>query len=343
MSTADSVETLRRAGEFMYDPADDRTDVAPCDLHLERTVPVRRLPDERDRWLHGLDYSDEVFRNAVDEGVVDEMRRGGLDDDVLHALQSLASLSARRTAMAKADLFYATSEFTTLLAGAWPTIPLDSMAGTPPVGTGMVYLQQPMRMDTDTSHGVLQARAVTWTVLAPTRGQQADPPGIDTSTPLLVVWVTAYDEVHHIGRSEMARVQVKAGHTGESLSDYEVQGTTEVGQIGMAAMMLLQQDNLVETSDHAESEAARKAKGRKAQRKRETVKVVKLRRATREGMEQAHAAERSERHTRWIVRGHWRQQACGKGRTERRRVYIAPHYKGPEDGTLLVRATVFQW
>lgn len=336
--TAEHVETLRRAGSFMHDePEDDRTDVAPCDLHLDRTVPVRRLPDERDRWLQGLDYSDRVFREAVDDGIVEQMRRGELDDDVLYAVQSLASLSARRTAMAGADLFYATSEFTTLLAGAWPTIPLDSMAGTPPVGTGLVYLQQPLPLDTGTRHGVLQCRAVTWTVLQPS-GQHA--------TPLLVVWVTAYDEAHRIGRSEMSRVQVKAGRTGESLDDYEVAGGTEVvAQIGMAAMMLLQQDNLVETTDHGASEAQRKAKGRKAQRaaKVETVKVVKLRRATRDGMEQAHAAERSERHTRWIVRGHWRQQVCGKGRTERRRVYIAPHYKGPEDGTLLVRATVFQW
>lgn len=32
--------------------------------------------------------------------------------------------------------------------------------------------------------------------------------------------------------------------------------------------------------------------------------------------------------TRWWVRGHWRQQACGPGRTQRRPVYIAPHTAG---------------
>jgi hypothetical protein len=320
----------------MYEMPSEADAVASCDLHLERTVAVRRLPTERERWCNGLGYSDRVFREAVDDGVVEQMKRGELDEDVMYAVQSLASLSARRTALLKADLFYATSEFTTLLAGAWPTVPLDSMAVTPPVGSGFVYLQQPMPMDTGTQHGVLMVRGITWTVLQPT-GEHA--------TPLLVVWVTAYDTVHHIGRSEMARVQVKDGRDGSALEDYEVSGgADEVAQIGMAAMLLLQQDNLVTTEDHEPSEAARKARGRKAQqRKHEPVKVVRLRRATRRGLEEAHAAEASERHVRWIVRGHWRQQACGKGRTERRRIYIAPHYKGPEDGTLIVRETVFQW
>lgn len=327
-------ERLRRAGQFIYDEV-GAEGAASCDLHLDRTVPVRRLPAERDRWLHGLDYSDRVFREAVDDGAVEQMKRGALDDEVLAALQALASLSARRTALAEAEMFYATSEFTTLLAGAWSSMPLDSMAGAPPVGTGLVYLQQPLPLETGTVHGTLLARAVTWNVLQPS-DQHA--------TPLLAVWVTAYDEVHRIGRSEMATVQTKVGRSGDTLDDYQVVGTSMVGQVGMAAMMLLQQDNLVSTEDHGASEAQRKARGRKAQqRKAETVKVVRLRRATRQGMEQAHAAERSERHTRWIVRGHWRQQACGVGRTDRRRIYIAPHYKGPEDGTLVVRDTVFQW
>lgn len=32
--------------------------------------------------------------------------------------------------------------------------------------------------------------------------------------------------------------------------------------------------------------------------------------------------------SRWWVRGHWRQQACGPGRTQRRPVYIEPHTAG---------------
>lgn len=39
---------------------------------------------------------------------------------------------------------------------------------------------------------------------------------------------------------------------------------------------------------------------------------------------------------RHIVRGHYRNQAHGAGRADRRRIWIAPHWKGPEDGAELV-------
>ena len=38
---------------------------------------------------------------------------------------------------------------------------------------------------------------------------------------------------------------------------------------------------------------------------------------------------------RWVVRGHWRWQACGKGRKDRRLTWISPHVKGPEDAPLI--------
>lgn len=37
---------------------------------------------------------------------------------------------------------------------------------------------------------------------------------------------------------------------------------------------------------------------------------------------------------RWVVRGHWRNQPCGKGRTQRRRIWIQEHVAGPEDKPL---------
>lgn len=35
--------------------------------------------------------------------------------------------------------------------------------------------------------------------------------------------------------------------------------------------------------------------------------------------------------SRYVVRGHWRNQATGPGRQERTRMWIAPHWKGPRD------------
>ncbi len=40
---------------------------------------------------------------------------------------------------------------------------------------------------------------------------------------------------------------------------------------------------------------------------------------------------------RFAVRGHFRNQACGLARQSRKRIWIAPHWKGPELGARLAR------
>lgn len=40
---------------------------------------------------------------------------------------------------------------------------------------------------------------------------------------------------------------------------------------------------------------------------------------------------------RFVVRGHWRNQAHGAGRLERRRIRIEPHWRGPEAGLAMAR------
>lgn len=45
---------------------------------------------------------------------------------------------------------------------------------------------------------------------------------------------------------------------------------------------------------------------------------------------------------RTLVRGHWRRQACGKARLERKLIHIEPFWKGPEDGPIAVRSHVIR-
>lgn len=45
---------------------------------------------------------------------------------------------------------------------------------------------------------------------------------------------------------------------------------------------------------------------------------------------------------RWLVRGYWRQQACGPGRALRRPVFVAPHVKGPEGSPMVERVWVWR-
>lgn len=46
-------------------------------------------------------------------------------------------------------------------------------------------------------------------------------------------------------------------------------------------------------------------------------------------------------HVRWVVRGHWRQQAVGPNHSEHKPVFIAPHVRGPQGAQL--KTTVYQW
>ncbi len=72
------------------------------------------------------------------------------------------------------------------------------------------------------------------------------------------------------------------------------------------------------------------------------IRVVQLRRRETASTASDHGDEPADWTCRWIVRGHWRQQACGPGQRDRRPKYILPHVKGPEDKPLKPpRATVF--
>lgn len=46
------------------------------------------------------------------------------------------------------------------------------------------------------------------------------------------------------------------------------------------------------------------------------------------------------RKIRWVVRGHFRNQACGPKQSLRKQIYIEPHWKGSEDAPILVREHV---
>lgn len=39
----------------------------------------------------------------------------------------------------------------------------------------------------------------------------------------------------------------------------------------------------------------------------------------------------------FVVRGHWRNQACGRGRKKRRMIWIQPFWKGPQEARILLR------
>lgn len=73
---------------------------------------------------------------------------------------------------------------------------------------------------------------------------------------------------------------------------------------------------------------------RKRKHKPETVQIINLRRETYEHQQRSGGGSDREFQCRWFVKGHWRQQRVGPGRTQRKPVYIAPYIKGPADKPL---------
>lgn len=74
------------------------------------------------------------------------------------------------------------------------------------------------------------------------------------------------------------------------------------------------------------------------------VKVVELRRLAhkRTAPGEADGSGRVYTH-RWVVRGHWRQQAHGPGRAQRHTTWVPSYTKGPDDAPFLQAETVFVW
>lgn len=81
--------------------------------------------------------------------------------------------------------------------------------------------------------------------------------------------------------------------------------------------------------------SSRKTPRYDGERKRRTPpSVVTIRLRPRINPDASEAEAREYRH-RWEVRGHWRLQACGPNRSERRRIWVEPHVKGPDGAPML--------
>lgn len=69
------------------------------------------------------------------------------------------------------------------------------------------------------------------------------------------------------------------------------------------------------------------------------VTVIDLRRM--EGVKREAGESHIEWQHRWVTRGHWRWQAYGAGRTERKRIWIHDFIKGPDDKPLVISQKVY--
>lgn len=104
------------------------------------------------------------------------------------------------------------------------------------------------------------------------------------------------------------------------------------------ALFLMLNQTLVRVEDDQPNRASR----RRAMRKGMPGKVAVIALRRQEGVSRHEGESVVEWSHRWVVRGHWRWQACGPGRAERKRIWIAPFVKGPEDKELIITDKLYE-
>lgn len=99
---------------------------------------------------------------------------------------------------------------------------------------------------------------------------------------------------------------------------------------------------LNQTVTKVEEEGVDRAARKRAEKMRlpSKVTVIRLRREVSTLGREPGESQVQWQH-RWIVRGHWRWQACGPGRTERKRIWINPFVKGPESAPFVQSEKVY--
>lgn len=132
-------------------------------------------------------------------------------------------------------------------------------------------------------------------------------------------------------------VAPSAAQAAEAVADgFAVLPGTNIRRYAHALWLLLNQTVVTQVDEPLDRPARRRAGRRGIPPK---VVTIKLRRSTSTNRREGES--NVEWSHRWIVRGHWRWQAYGPGRKERRRIWIAPFVKGPEDAPLFVTDKVY--
>lgn len=115
---------------------------------------------------------------------------------------------------------------------------------------------------------------------------------------------------------------------------------TDVRRFFMAFCYFVQQRVLASSSERADR-AARKRLATSGYEADSAVQIVKLR-AAEQHVHEVSEGRDVEWQSRWIVRGHWRQQPYGEGRSLVHPVWIAPYVKGPDGLPVKVRTRLFE-
>jgi hypothetical protein len=238
---------------------------------------------------------------------------------------------ALRTArdLADAALFWVSTEFTVLAVGAGKRLPdlalsreqlpmnRPSTHTDTPAEHGLVVYQQPIG-ESRTPTGMTDVIALSWTAVPGgvwavpyVRVEQSDPAGVGARTEEYG-WLQPASAGGRLafGRSDPAAV------------------TDRLPATLLATWFLIAQPGVADIVERPPNKATRRAYTH-AGRRPPTVRVVDLRRRPQRGVSTA-TGEQSVFRVRWMVDGHWYDQAYGPGWSLHRRWFRSGCIKGPD-------------
>lgn len=267
--------------------------------------------------------------------------------DEQQARDGVAAYTQFTSLLRRAELYFVSAKMTRFAATAAAGLPPWTPVAALPAPAGLLLWGTPQPASL-TWTGALdgQHRPVTWDAVA-WELRPTPPPGITGQTgPWL--WVEVLSRLKGLDsqispyRRGVPLLNIKTlamqaeepfapRDGGSDLAD------TLAAVVG-ATWLLMGQERIADTRVE---QVARPSRGpvdplmwRPTEAQLSEVQVVDLRRTASKPQESEKGHEGREYHRQWWVTGHWRQQACGPGRAQRKPIWIDPHVKGPEGAPL---------
>lgn len=246
-----------------------------------------------------------------------------------------AHVTVLAEAVQRSTLYYVESDLCDLITHAWPSIPPTTLTRElVPDESGFVMFARAMRgLDADHAEFVLTFHALLWTWVELTVTQQ---PAI-----AIIMFALADTIWSPLGRTDWPIYHdTDEAFLNDDMADpsreQRIASQTEDRRLLATLWQLASQHRVV---DERRAVVTNKGALRRFQREHgrppAAVRVIDVRRPPRQRSDE-HEHRHVEWTRRWIVEGHWRQQAYGEGRTLRRPTWIAPFVKGPADRPLIV-------
>lgn len=282
------------------------------------------LPSLRDRQLAAM-----WQRVGRDRAVLDQLRTiehlpPEMASDAELWPQVIERLETEARDLKRADLFWVSRRMTEVAVSAAATLPEWTPLAALPAPRGLLCWERPAGVTVAHESGTeLPFDAALW---RPVDGQ------------LHVHLLTRHDEAPLIGTRDVVIVDPTEPRREEA--DRLPSAIPELSVLA-SAWLLMAQPRIVETRPLASAEP--RAGVRTGRGDQPTVSVIDVRptlRAPRNGEPAGRRGRRPHTH-QWWVSGHWRQQACGPGRRDRKPIWIDPYLKGPEGAP--IADTVKAW